>query len=66
MKHYYFIENNTGEEFIVGADTLAEAEIIADDVGMNIVASIYGDYADVEFLYEMDDEEAEASGLDEY
>ena len=65
MKHYYFIENNTGEEFLVGADTLAEAEIIADDVGIDI-AKNYGEYADVEWLYEMDEEEAEASGLDEY
>lgn len=65
MKHYYFIENNTGEEFLVGADTLKEAEIIADDVGIDI-ANNYGEYADVEFMYEMDEEEAEASGLDEY
>lgn len=65
MKHYYFIENNTGEEFLVGADTLKEAEIIADDVGIDI-ANNYGEYADVEFMYEMGEEEAEASGLDEY
>ena len=65
MKHYYFIENNTGEEFLVGANTLKEAEIIADDVSIDI-ANNYGEYADVEFLYEMDEIEAEASGLDEY
>ncbi len=65
MKHFYFIENNTGEEFLVGANTLKEAEIIADDVSIDI-ANNYGEYADVEFLYEMDEIEAEASGLDEY
>lgn len=65
MKHYYFVENNTGEEFLVGADTLAEAYIIADDVGVEI-ANNYGELATVEFYYEMDEEEAEASGLDEY
>lgn len=65
MKHYYFIENETGEEFIVGADTLAEAWIIAEDVGAE-AAENYGEYPDVEFFYEMTDEEAEASDLDEY
>lgn len=65
MKHYYFVENNTGEEFLVGADTLAEAYIIADDVGVEI-ANNYGEQAAVEFYYEMDEIEAEASGLDEY
>jgi hypothetical protein len=65
MKHYYFIENNTGEEFLVGADTLKEAEIIADDVGIDI-ANNYGEYADVEYQYEMTEFEAENSGLDEY
>ena len=45
MKHFYFIENNTGEEFLVGAENLSMATIIE---------------------YEMTDEEAEASGLDEY
>lgn len=65
MKHYFFVENNTGEEFLVGANTLKEAEIIAYDVGVEIV-NVYGELADVEFCYEMDEAEAEASGLDEY
>lgn len=65
MKHYYFVENNTGEEFIVGANSLKEAEIIADDVGIDI-ANNYGEYADIEYQYEMTEFEAEASGLDEY
>jgi len=65
MKHYYFIENNTGEEFIVGADNLLEAKIIAEDVADDI-ARIYGETPDLSYEYEMTDEEAEASGLDEY
>lgn len=65
MKHYYFVENNTGEEFLVGANTLKEAEIIAYDVGVEI-ADNYGEQAAVEFYYEMDGIEAEMSGLDEY
>ena len=65
MKHYYFVENNTGEEFLAGANTLKEAEIIAYDVGVEI-ANNYCEQAAVEFYYEMDGIEAEMSGLDEY
>lgn len=65
MRHYYFIESETGEEFIVGADTLEEAWMIAEDVKDQIAAD-YAVRVDLEFLYEMTDEEAETSGLDEY
>ena len=65
MKHYYFIENESGEEFIVGANSLNEAWEIARDVAQSIE-----DYeqirSDLSFEYEMTDEEAENSGLDEY
>lgn len=65
MKHFYFIENETGEEFIVGADNLLEAQITAEDVADSIAAN-YGVRADLSYEYEMTDEEAEDSGLDEY
>lgn len=65
MKHYYFIESESGEEFIVGADTLPEAWMIAEEIGDEI-AREYAIAPDLEFLYEMTEEEAEASGLDEY
>lgn len=65
MKHFYFIENETGEEFIVGAHNLLEAQITAEDVADSIAAN-YGVRADLSFEYEMTDEEAENSGLDEY
>ena len=65
MYHYYFIENSTGEEFIVGADNLLEAKIIAEDVADDIARN-YGEVPDLSYEYEMTDEEAEASGLDEY
>lgn len=65
MKHFYFIENETGEEFIVGADNLLEAQITAEDVADSIAAN-YGVRADLSYEYEMTDEEAEGSGLDEY
>ncbi len=65
MYHYYFIENSTGEEFIVGANNLLEAKGIAEDVAAEIAAN-YGQEPDLSYEYEMTDEEAEASGLDEY
>lgn len=65
MKHFYFIENETGEEFIVGASNLLEAQITAEDVADSIAAN-YGVRADLSYEYEMTDEEAEDSGLDEY
>ena len=66
MKHFYFIENESGEEFIVGADNYREAEEIARDVGRSIALNCGWDDYSIEFQYEMTEEEAEASGLDEY
>lgn len=65
MYHYYFIENSTGEEFIVGANNLLEAKGIAEDIAAEI-AENYGEQPDLSYEYEMTEEEAEASGLDEY
>lgn len=65
MNHYFFIENNCGEQFIVGADTLEEAKIMAEGIAADI-AKYYGETPDLSYEYEMTDEEAEASGLDEY
>lgn len=66
MKHYYFIENESGEEFLVGADTEAEAWEIAMSVAEAIQKNEELQDIDLSFEYEMDDDEAEASGLDEY
>ena len=65
MSHFYFIEEETGEEFIVGAYNLADAFVIAKDVERDI-ASYYGCETKLSFEYIMTDDEAEASGLDEY
>ena len=65
IHHYYFIENNTGEEFIMGADTLEQAKIMAESIAADI-AEYYGETPDLSYEYEMTDDEAEASGLDEY
>ena len=65
MKHFYFIENSTGEEFIIGAKTLEEAKFMAETLAADI-AEYYGETPDLYYKYEMTDEEAEMSGLDEY
>lgn len=54
-RHYFFIDMETGEEFIVGAHDIKEAEVIARDYFDRPV-----------YQYEMTDFEAEMSGLDEY
>ena len=66
MKHFFFYEYNTGEEFLVGADTLAEAKRVAEDVARHIANNYGEDDFDVRYGYEMSDWEAEVSGLDEY
>lgn len=65
MRHYYFIEESTGEEFIVGADSLVDAMVAAMDIAYDI-AQHYGEEPSLSYEYEMSDEEAEMSGLDEY
>ena len=60
MKHYLFeciIGDNEGEEFLVGANDLREAyEIAEDNFGTGCV----------NYICIVSEEEAEASGLDEY
>ena len=65
MEHFYFIENETGEEFLVCADRLVDAWITAKEIASEI-AEQYGVYPNLTFEYIMDEEEAESSGLDEY
>ena len=56
MKHYLFEDLESGEEFIVGADSFAEAKTIA--------VENFG--SEVEYQCQLSECEAEASGLDEY
>ena len=65
IKHYYFTELETGEEFIVGEEDLTKAYVIAFAIGADI-GSCYNVEPCVMYEYEMTEEEAEASGLDEY
>ena len=55
MRHFVFEDYDTGEEFIVGAYSFEDA--LAD-------ANLY--FADPSYICEYTEEEAEASGLDEY
>ena len=66
MRHFYFIEDESGEEFIVGAKTLAEAWVIANDIAAQIGKEYDICPTSMSYEYEMTEEEAEASGLDEY
>lgn len=66
MKHYLFCEEISGEEFIVGANekekAFGEAIQIAEEIGDNWNSGSY----DLTYYGTLTEEEAEASGLDEY
>ena len=55
MRHFMFEDYDTGEEFLVCACDIEEAFIIARDY-----------FADPSYICEVDEFEAESSGLDEY
>jgi hypothetical protein len=55
MKHYLFVDDESGEEFIVGACDLDEAMTIARE-----------NFDEPKYQYQMTEFEAECSGLDEY
>ena len=54
-KHYLFKDSATAEEFIVGADSVTDASVIAS-----------GYFEEPHFVCRLTEFEAEASGLDEY
>ena len=67
MKHYLFVEEITGEEFIVSADNEDEAYSAAFEIGVDLVDMWEpGEVPELICYGEISDEEAEASGLDEY
>ena len=55
MKHYLFIDDESGEEFIVGADCVTSASELASEF-----------FNEPRYLCQLTEMEAEASGLDEY
>lgn len=66
MKHYLFEETISGEEFIVGADNIGEAGFIAEGIAEDIGNEYNDGEWNLRYLDELTEEEAEASGLDEY
>lgn len=66
MKHYHFVEEISGEEFLVGADDLAEAYDIAYGVAKDIGEMWNDGKYELTELDTMSDFWAECSGLDEY
>ena len=60
MKHYLFIENISGDEFLVEAENY--------DVAWSVAEALWDDglETDLEYCYEMSDFEARMSGLYEY
>ena len=65
-RHFWFEETISGEEFIVGAKNLTIARGIAEGIGADIGSQYNDDEYEIRFMGELTDEEAEASGLDEY
>lgn len=55
MKHYLFNDRKSGEDFIVGAETLEEAKEIAKE-----------NFSQPHFIGRISEFEAENSGLDEW
>ena len=66
MKHYFFSELISGEQFLVGADNEEEAIIIAEGIAEEIAHQWNDDEWELACHGEVTEEEAEASGLDEY
>lgn len=66
MRHYLFEEKLSGEEFIVGADCMGEAEFIAKGIAEDIGEEYNEGAYLLSFVDELTDDEAEMSGLDEY
>lgn len=66
MRHYLFEEFESGERFIVGADYLGDALKITDELAVELDFGLDGETPKILYLGCLTEEEAEASGLDEY
>lgn len=69
MKHYLFeflCGDCAGEEFIVGADNHHEARDAAEGIARDAGSVTGNGLALFRYWHELTEEEAEASGLDEY
>lgn len=67
MKHFLFREKISGEEFLVGENSIEAAVIIATEVAETIALNYSEDEEyDLTFICELTEEEAEISAFDEY
>jgi len=67
MKYYLFEEFNSGKQFIVGANYLSEAVTIVDKLAVELEFYLEeGETPKLLYGGKLTEEEAEASGFDEY
>ncbi len=68
FQHYLFVEQYSGEQFLVGAYNLSNAvNILYDTIEeFSLLEDVPEEEFDMIFVRTLSDEEAEASGLDEF
>lgn len=66
MRHFLFYERISGENFIVGEELFGDACDVAETIARNIGLDYNGGEFELMFIEELTEEEAEASGYDEY
>ena len=75
LQHYLFVEQYSGEQFLVGAYDLSDAVDILYNICENhyldieefsLLEDVPEEEFDMVFVGTLSDEEAEASGLDEF
>lgn len=66
MRHFLFYERISGENFIVGEELFGDACEAAKGIAREIGLDYNGGEFELMFIEELTEEEAEASGYDEY
>lgn len=66
MRHFLFCENISGEQFIVGEEFFGDACVTAEEIAREIGLDHNDGEFELMFIEELTEEEAEASGYDEY
>lgn len=66
MRHFLFCERISGEHFIIGEEIFSEACGAAEEIAREMGLDYNDGEFELMFLEELTEEEAEASGYDEY
>lgn len=68
LQHHLFVERYSGEQFLVGAHNFSDATEILYDIieEFSLLEDVPEEEFDMAFVGTLSDEEAEASGLDEF